>query len=301
MYLNINWRYTKMKVALLITGELRTLDLCKHSFKNAIIDKYDTDVFISVSSSDETPQEINSVTDFLKPIETHVTDHSCIESYMKLVNIEEYLKCTPFGTDYQQSDHFHINVIRRFLCEWNGICHAYRILKSHVDKTNIKYDHIARLRTDYTIFPEVTDSFNADFIFTKQGHIVSGIKGSMEYNKTRAIIENISRQIKVDFGSPNTNTIYVRAIGTTPSISFKNSLQWCGCEHWTHSHDLIPILMNMFINAPEILNESFSPDTFPKGPTFETFFCRYLQKHNISIQQSRIKTKLVFEYDKYNT
>jgi hypothetical protein len=290
-----------MKVALLITGELRTFEFCKHVIKSAIIDKYDTDVFLALSCQEDKLEEMNKVIDFFKPIETHIADNlNYIENHMELVNIGEYLKCTPFGTDPQQSSIFHIHLIRRILTVFHSVYHAYRLLKRHSDNNSVTYDHIFRIRTDHIVWSDVINEFRQDFTWTPQGHINANIADIMLYNKSIDSIKNISRLIEVNFDIPIKNTIYVSNHGTTPSISFKNSLGWCDADYWIHSHDLIPTIMTMFDSLPEILNESFSPDTFPKGPTVETFFCKFLQKHNITIKNSRIKTMLVLEYDRYN-
>jgi hypothetical protein len=39
-----------MKIALIITGQLRTYKLCGNILKNTVIDKYDTDVFLSIDT-----------------------------------------------------------------------------------------------------------------------------------------------------------------------------------------------------------------------------------------------------------
>jgi len=40
-----------MKIALLITGQLRTYTLCKSNIKSLIIDTYDADVYLSIDRS----------------------------------------------------------------------------------------------------------------------------------------------------------------------------------------------------------------------------------------------------------
>ena len=37
-----------MKIAILLTGQLRTVDVCKYIVFNSIIKKYNTDVFLSI-------------------------------------------------------------------------------------------------------------------------------------------------------------------------------------------------------------------------------------------------------------
>jgi hypothetical protein len=73
-----------MKIALLITGQLRTYSLCKHVIKNTLLDKYEVDTFLSIDKSNIlTNDDLNSheysnesmVTDviqFFNPCDTFV-------------------------------------------------------------------------------------------------------------------------------------------------------------------------------------------------------------------------------------
>ena len=42
-----------MKVALLLTGQLRTNELCKHITKKTLIEKYDVDTFLSIDKDNK--------------------------------------------------------------------------------------------------------------------------------------------------------------------------------------------------------------------------------------------------------
>ena len=84
-----------MKVALLLSGQLRTYELCKHNIKGAILDKYDTDVFMSIDKTntyqwdylnptDKTEDtKIKDAIDFYKPCEYYVCE-SLEEGMMKI-------------------------------------------------------------------------------------------------------------------------------------------------------------------------------------------------------------------------
>ena len=76
-----------MKIALLLTGQLRTVDLVKYLHMHSLINKYDTDVFLSIDLNNtmqnenqnfklETPiEKSKAVIDFFKPVDYFVLDN----------------------------------------------------------------------------------------------------------------------------------------------------------------------------------------------------------------------------------
>ena len=76
-----------MKVAVLLTGQLRTFEMVKYLHMNALISKYNADVFLGIdicnkyqceykNSNVETDSQIvNKAIDFFKPIDTFILDN----------------------------------------------------------------------------------------------------------------------------------------------------------------------------------------------------------------------------------
>ena len=76
-----------MKVAVVISGQLRTWKLCKHFLKNMILDKHDCDVFLSIDTNNKTQllyknnrtttekTEISEIIDFYHPISYFINDN----------------------------------------------------------------------------------------------------------------------------------------------------------------------------------------------------------------------------------
>ena len=70
-----------MKIALLITGQLRTYKLCGNVLINTLINKYDTDVFLAIDMDNSrlnigknigvmaSNDEVNDVINMFKPID----------------------------------------------------------------------------------------------------------------------------------------------------------------------------------------------------------------------------------------
>jgi hypothetical protein len=76
-----------MKIALLLTGQLRTINLVKYLYLNTIISKYDTDVFLSIdmdnkcqtefknSTTKTNLEKVNEVISFFKPVKYFISDN----------------------------------------------------------------------------------------------------------------------------------------------------------------------------------------------------------------------------------
>ena len=126
-----------MKVAVLLTGQLRTFEMVKYLHMNALIKQYNADVFLGIDISNKLQVEYtNSIVDteeqyvinainFFKPIDTFVLKNFSLEGVPN-------------------------NDIRRFR-QYYLVKNTYKILKTHIDNNDIKYDLIIRLRFDQYI------------------------------------------------------------------------------------------------------------------------------------------------------
>ena len=154
-----------MKVALLITGQLRTYDLCKHIVKNTLIDKYDTDVFLSIDTNNSLRQDVSSnpdkyvdsntiedVVSFFSPKKVYICDDYSNEfNRQKLALSSDSIKFSP--------DNFHKLIMEQYYIVTQG----YRILKEYVSSTGIKYDLVIRLRFDQFIYSK-SSSVLSEFV-----------------------------------------------------------------------------------------------------------------------------------------
>ena len=135
-----------MKVALLLTGQLRTYRMCKYIVKHCIIDRYDTDVFMSIDvpnnqqnewrgSSDDTPEnDILDAISWFQPVKYIVTrehDHSLADSV--------YDKLSEFVTRWR---------LRLLFVQYANVKKAYQLLQQH----GTNYDLVIRMRFDQILW-----------------------------------------------------------------------------------------------------------------------------------------------------
>ena len=124
-----------MRVALCLSGGLRNFKDTHHTFKNFIIDKYDTDVFFyGLENKEGIAQNTNDLVELYKP------KKFCINT-----------------------NKFYIDIP----CKWpkpNSFYGFYNVLKcndlkkEYENKNNFKYDLVIRSRTDLFWFRYLTDS-----------------------------------------------------------------------------------------------------------------------------------------------
>lgn len=262
--------YYKMKVALLITGQLRTYDLCKHLIKNMLIDKYDTDVFLSIDTSNIHRREplansnksidthtITDVISFFSPKKTYICDDYSNEfNRQKLALSSDSIKFSP--------DNFHKLIMEQYYIVTQG----YRILKEYVSSTGIKYDLVIRLRFDQFIYSPSCNFLSQMITFNSVGSRV--VKYTTE--NIRKVAE-ITKYLKIDLDIPKSKEIYV----------FGYTNDWANDQFWIHSHDSIEIMEKFYQEIPIIMNDGVKNDKnfLLYGPTVETIFLRFINKYKL--------------------
>jgi hypothetical protein len=140
-----------MKVALLLTGQLRTFELCKHIIKNTICKHYDTDIFISVDSNNihqrlpcnnkdtTTKDEIDSAVIFLNPVDHTVnTDNDLREIFRQCKKLK--VPTALIKSMYRRFRQYYV------------VMNAYKMMKRHIETTGVQYDLIIRLRFDQFVW-----------------------------------------------------------------------------------------------------------------------------------------------------
>jgi hypothetical protein len=260
-----------MKVALLITGQIRTYRQCMHVHKSALIDKYDTDVFLSIdlSNTNQTAHEnpttptdlddIKNIIDFYKPLEYYICNDSnemIIEELNHLIN-NNADKCMP------------LDKIKAALSQYYIVQKAYNLLDSHIKKSLTKYDTIIRLRVDSLIYqpPNIiphkffmNNNVNTNF---------------MRYNEE--IIESVkdlSSKMNINLTIPNKNEISV--------CGWVNNY-YVNEQFWIHGEDLIKFLNNIYNELPNIIIELTTNRTLEGDrPYNEVMFNRFVNMHSIN-------------------
>ena len=235
-----------MKIALLLTGQLRTVDLVKYLHMHSLINKYDTDVFLSIDLNNtmqnenqnfklETPiEKSKSVIDFFKPVDYFVLD-----------NFNNY-----FDKYYESvKDVIKID-IRRFkilFAQYYIVHNAYLLLKKHINNTNTKYDLVVRLRFDHFL---CTSEFEP--IFKK---LELRNNGDVAYNDNNiSIVKEELKQYTIPLDAVSDNEIYVLGYGTYTHFNYVND------TFFYHNSNLIDTLLTFYTRLSEFLDISVNKE-----------------------------------------
>jgi hypothetical protein len=274
-----------MKVCIIMTGQLRTFELCKYVIKNSILKHYDTDIFLSIDLSNELQNVyFNS---------SKITDDEIIKKAINFYNPIDYFICNSYEKEFlKMTEKLDPNVLKltklkhlKLIFEQYYIVYkGYEMVENYIKKTNIIYDIVFRIRFDSLLFPndlfKYLNNFQLQTLNTRQ--ILCNefnIQKMDEYSKNMIInIENIDK-----------NTLYTRGVSIVKNYNILND------PFFYHDFDLINILKNFYINMPNILNNCI--DKWPSsGAWIEHFFYIYIVEINkINIKQSKIHTEYIRE------
>ena len=262
--------YHKMKVALLLTGQLRTYELCKHLVKNILIDNYDTDVFLSIdinntlrrvpSLNSDKNIDVNTIADvisFFNPKKTYIC-----EDYSNEFN-RQVKKLSSDSITFSNGN-FHNLIMEQCYI----ITQGYRILKEYVDSTGIKYDVVMRLRFDQFIYSPSCDVLSNFVTFDSAwARIVKYTSDNIHK------VAEITKDLKIDVDIPKSNEIYV----------FGHTNDWANDQFWIHSHDSIEIMEKFYDEIPIIMNDNVKADKnfLLYGPILEKIFLKFIKKYNL--------------------
>lgn len=262
--------YHKMKVALLITGQLRTYELCKHIIKNILIDKYDTDVFLSI--------DINNTLRRIPSLNSNKNiDVNTIADVISFLNAKKTYICEDYSNEFNRqlktlsndsitfsTGNFHNLIMEQCYI----ITQAYKILKEYVDATGIKYDVVIRVRFDQFIYSPSCNVLSNFVTFDSAGSRI------VKYtNDNIHKVAETTKHLKIDVDIPKSNEIYV----------FGHTNDWANDQFWIHSHDSIEIMEKFYDEIPIIMNESVKADKnfLLYGPILEKIFLKFIKKYNL--------------------
>ena len=288
-----------MKIALLFTGQLRTYNMTKDFIKKSIIDKYDTDVFLSIDTNnrvqlsqkynknDLTEDTINDVIKFYNPIDYFITDNN---NYNLVV--DQFIN----SFDFNKIKQYESKIILYLIFQQYYIVHqAYKLLEKHINLNSTKYDLIIRLRFDQLLW---NDNIHHIIDELEKNNSVNGltvydkltINNNILYNQNNINLLSSIPDHKINFDNPSDNTIYV--MDYREYFTYK-----CVNDYfWIHSHDLIKTMGSFYNSFVDLLNdclETFFPD---KGGLIEHLFYKYLTNNNINIKKTIIKGSVIREY-----
>jgi len=265
-----------MKIAILLTGQLRTFELVKYIHMNNLISKYDADVFLSIDVDNTLQCENKNST-------TKTTDTQ-IENAISFFNPTDWFVCDNFDYEFNNltnKTNIDLNPHKILLQQYFIVYNAYNLLVKHINKTNTEYDIIIRLRFDQFIWTDNTYIF--DNLDMKNGNLIYN-------NKNINASETYSTNGKIDFNEIINNNIYLFGFGKYLHYNYAND------QFWYHNMTLINTMYNFYENMLLLLEYCSKNNIGNNGAMIECMFYTYLTQHNINMTQTNVKGLFVREF-----
>jgi len=268
-----------MKIALLLTGQLRTYEMAKWLHMNSLISKYDTDIFLSIDLDNSkqvehmnkkqksTKEEALSVVEFFNPIDYFIMEDFSDE-FNNIINKNKKIK--------------NINNYKGMFEQYYIVKNAYKMLINHINLTNKEYDIIIRLRFDQFLF---TDESNILYKLNKTD--TNQIIYSLE---NIDLLKNLSVNYKITFDEILENTIYLFGFGDFFHYKYAND------QFFYHNSKLINLIFMFYDNILELIEYCLENNIGNKGAIYETIWYQFLINNNIIIKKSNINGIFVREF-----
>lgn len=259
-----------MKIAILLTGQLRTFEMCKYLHMKYLISKYDSDVYLGINicnthqivyknSKDKTnTDKVKRAIDFFNPVDTFILD-----------NFEdEFNKIKNKNTT-------NLHLLQGMFEQYYVVKNTYKMVLDNINKGKT-YDLIFRLRFDQFIYsedvpiaPQLYDTSYNTILYTPKN--IDIIK---EYT-----IDNYFK-----FDEIADNTIYLYGFGNYKNCKFANE------QFWYHTPSIINQMFEYYDNFLPLLVYCNQRLIGNEGaPIYEWMFYIYLTEFNkINIKKSNI-------------
>lgn len=246
-----------MRIAVLMTGQLRTFRMLKDLHYNTIISPYDADVFLGIdsvnqlqtanenSSNNTNEGYIQEAKDFFNPINSYISQG------VDLSSIEPKVCPQLFG-------------------QYHLVKNTYKLLKDYIKKTKIKYDLILRLRYDQLLFSK--DVPYLDSLARK----ISDNKNTTIYNESnQKLLSEYSQGKKFIFEKLNNDEIYVFGFGQFPNSDY----QYANDQFFYHNESLIDDIYKFYDCLPDLMNKALSVRKKPYGGFIENLFHTHITEY----------------------
>lgn len=266
-----------MKIALILTGQLRTYNMVKYQITNNILSQYDTNIFIGIDC-DNTLQCMNKNN---KIPTTFEETQECIQ-YFKPINS---FILNNFDNEFEElkKNNPKIKNFKLLFKQYYVVKNTYNLLLEHINIHGTKYDIILRLRFD-------------QLIWTKDTYILNLLKhdyttNQILYNTTNTLlIDNLSKNKKIIFEQPLENTIYLLGYGNYKHYKYAND------QFWFHNESLLLLMSSFYDNMIDLMTYCFNNNIGNEGCLIECMFYLYLINNNIILKKSEIKGIFLREF-----
>jgi hypothetical protein len=237
---------------------------------NNIISKYDTDVFISINPDNKLQNHYeNSINESLQ---------TQIDDILLFFNPVDYFIMNKYENSKFNSNLTLIGKNNKIIFEQYFIVNkAYLMLINHINKSNITYDLIIRLRFDQLIWTAETHSSIHD-LFCREKNTILFNKKNIE------LINSYTKNDKIYFENIENNCIYVLGYG-----KFKNTnYNYVNDQFFYHNHSLINIMSTFYENMENLIVYMNNEKIGNKGALIECMFDLFLRNNNINLKKSII-------------
>ena len=291
-----------VKVALLLTGQLRTWNMCK-----ILVDKlkqdYDIDIFLSIDANNllqneyenntqlSQKDEIDAVIKYFLPKDIFISYEYSENDYLTklLPNKKVYtpmnripnyvgniicgdntnnlinIKQLFYNNNCELTQKYdNLKLYKKIFEQYYIVYKAYELLEKYIETTSTNYDLIIRLRFDQFIWNTNNNHFEK-YNFQSIDNDKNKILFN-QYNITQTI--NNFDIIKLTLDNGKDNTIQVFGGGCYKYYAYVNDQFWC------HKMDLLLKMKNFYTNLHNIINDcktTFYPEY---GCWIEHFFCK---------------------------
>ena len=259
-----------MKVAVLLTGQLRTFEMVKYLHMNALISKYNADVFLGIdicnkyqceyknSNVQTDSQIVNNATDFFKPIDTFILDDFT----------DEFNKLKP-------PKKLDISQFQLLFRQYYVVKNTYELLINHINNKDIKYDLIIRLRFDQFIFSDEVPI---------SPQLYDNVLNTILYNTINTeLLDNYTKDKQFVFDEVDDNTIYVLGFGDFKHYKYAND------QFFYHSQSILTQMFEFYDNILPIMKYCNKNKIGNDGALIECIFYLYITKfNNINLKRSNI-------------
>jgi len=264
-----------MKIALLLTGQLRTVDMVKYLHMNTIIKKHDTDVFIAIDLDNKLQTvSLNS---------TNASTHEKALDIIKYFNPKKYFISENFNAEYDRlvlSNNTFIQSYKKIFAQYYIVHNAYKLLQKHMDETHTEYDLVMRLRFDQFLCGNGCDSL---FSMLKKNST-----GAILYNDVNTgIFMNNTSQYQLPLYKPTRNELYIFGKGTYAKY------EWVNDQFFYHTPESVTALLTFYNGLPHLIDIAVNKQGNRGHCIFEHIFSIFLKENGFDIKYAELPNQFI--------
>jgi hypothetical protein len=305
-----------MKIAIILSGQLRTWKLCGELLKKQLLNYYNCDIFMAIdpinrlqhenenNNANTSSNEITEAIDFYKPISVF---HNDIIDHTLLSEFPTHLKSYDFDNNYKDNITYELSNNNEFKFDKTHIIpekytelivpvednrhlqlsfrqyyyfsKAFEMLYNYSKNNNIYYDIILRVRFDQYLFDR--NNNNYDILYS---NLEKDANHNILYNINNInIIKKIENDLKLKFeDNIKDNEVYVLGAGI-----YNNSYIYVNDQFFYFNYNTIEIFNNFLQKLIEGYTESAN-NYWVIGAHIEHQFGKFLIKNNCNIIKSNM-------------